>query len=357
MVAAAAAHASQGPRRAPLLARRTLSEVGSNTMRLFNEPERPVVLAPSVDSSRALRVLLFLLSVTAGSVDVIGFLGLGGLFLAHITGNLVILAAHIIADDEAPLAHLISVPVFIVVLAVTRLMSAGLERLHVTSLRPLLLLEFLLLAGLLALSVGGGSWLHLNAANATLAGMLGVSAMAVQNALVQIALKELPSTTVMTTNMTLFVIDLGEVLLGRSGSDGVKARERAKRTGLAIVGFIVGGSLGAWWQAVIGLWSLTLPAGFVLLALAIALAAKPGGSQTQSLVLAPSRISGDRPVEECSLMLDRWPAPMVEGTAKRSAALSALATSACNRPPAIPECTGARANVAQQVIGHSRDDL
>src|SRR5215831_6301396 len=36
------------------------------------------------------------LGMTAGAVDVIGFLALGGLFTAHITGNLVILAAHYI---------------------------------------------------------------------------------------------------------------------------------------------------------------------------------------------------------------------------------------------------------------------
>jgi len=179
-----------------------------------------LVSAPSVDNWRAVQVVLILLSVTAGSVDAIGFLGLGGLFIAHITGNLVILAAHIVADDKAPLANIISFPVFIVALSVTRLLAAGLERMHVTSLRPLLLLQFLLLGGFLALCVGGGLRLDPNAANATIAGMLGVSAMAVQNALVQISLKESPSTCVMTTNTTRFVIDLGEVLLGRSRNDG-----------------------------------------------------------------------------------------------------------------------------------------
>ena len=48
-----------------------------------------LVPAPSVDNCRAVQALLILLSVTAGSVDAIGFLGLGGLFIAHITGNLV----------------------------------------------------------------------------------------------------------------------------------------------------------------------------------------------------------------------------------------------------------------------------
>jgi uncharacterized membrane protein YoaK (UPF0700 family) len=251
-----------------------------SAMRSRGDPEGPVrlVSAPSVDNRRAVQVLLILLSVTAGSVDAIGFLGLGGLFIAHITGNLVILAAHIVADDEAPLAHMISFPVFIVALAVTRLLAAGLERMRVTSLRPLLLLQFLLLAGFLALCVDGSSRLDLNAANATVAGMLGVSAMAVQNALVQISLKESPSTAVMTTNTTRFVIDLGEVLLGRSWNDGVKAGERAKRTGLAIVGFVVGCGLGAGCQAITGLWSLALPAGLALVALAIAVAAKLDGS-------------------------------------------------------------------------------
>src|SRR5271168_268536 len=170
---------------------------GPKVLDIAKGPVR-LVSAPSVDNWRAVQLLLILLSLTAGSVDAIGFLGLGGLFIAHITGNLVILAARIAANNEAPLANIISFPVFNAALAVTRLLAAGLEVTHFTTLRPLLLLEFLLIAGFLALCVGGGSRLDLNAANSTVAGMLGISAMAVQNALVQIALKESPSTCVMT---------------------------------------------------------------------------------------------------------------------------------------------------------------
>jgi uncharacterized membrane protein YoaK (UPF0700 family) len=240
--------------------------------------------APPIRRSLAAKLLPTVLSLTAGSVDVISFLGLGGLFTAHITGNLVILAAHIVAGGEAPLALMISVPVFIVALAVTRLLAAGLERIHVTSLRPLLLLQFLLLAGFLALCVGGGPRLDLNAANATVAGMLGVSAMAVQNGLVQISLKGSPSTAVMTTNITRFVMDLGEVLLGRSPCDRVKAGERARQTGLAIANFVAGCGLGAGCQAVAGLWSLALPAGLALVALAMAVAARLDGAQAAPLI-------------------------------------------------------------------------
>jgi uncharacterized membrane protein YoaK (UPF0700 family) len=115
------------------------------------------VSAPSVDRSLGTKLLPSVLSVTAGSVDVIGFLGLGGLFTAHITGNLAILAAHVVSGGAAPLAPMLSVPVFMVVLGLTRLLVGGLEAIGLASLRPLLLLQFLLLAGFLALGVAAGT--------------------------------------------------------------------------------------------------------------------------------------------------------------------------------------------------------
>jgi uncharacterized membrane protein YoaK (UPF0700 family) len=239
----------------------------------------------SVDDSLGTRLLPAALSVIAGSVDTISFVGLGGLFAAHITGNLVLIAAHIVAGGEAPLAHMLSVPVFIVVIGVTRLLAYGLEWAGVETLRPLLLLQFVLLAGFLAACVAAGTPIDPNASTPVLGAMLGVAAMAVQNALVQIALKGAPSTAVMTTNITRFTVDVGELVFGRDREGAAKARERARHTWPAIVGFAAGSGLGAACQAAAGLLALLLPAGLALLAIAMG---SPRGGRRRALEIAPA---------------------------------------------------------------------
>jgi uncharacterized membrane protein YoaK (UPF0700 family) len=233
------------------------------------ECRTPRAPTPRIESSLSAKLLPTVLSIIAGSVDAIGFLGLGGLFTAHVTGNLVILAAHLVSAGEAPVAPMLSVPVFVAALGLTRLLAGALERIGLASLRPLLLLQLLLLVGFLVLCVSAGPRIDPDATKAILGGMLGVSAMAVQNALVQISLQGGPSTAVMTTNITRFMMDVGDAMLGRTSADVAKAHDRAMRTLPAIVGFAVGCGLGATCEAAIGLRSLALPAGLALLAVAM----------------------------------------------------------------------------------------
>ena len=250
---------------------------------------------PSIDDSFATRVLPFVLSVIAGGVDTIGFLGLDGLFTAHVTGNLVVLAARLLAAGAAPVAQLISVPVFIVALMLTRLLVGCLERARIASLRPLLLLQFLLLAAFLALGAAEGAGRDPNAPILVFAGMLGVSAMAVQNALVWTSLKGAPSTAVMTTNITVFTMDVGEMLLGRVSIGIATARRRAGHTWPAIVGFLLGCVLGATCEAALGLRSLVLPAGLALVAAALGAAAAPYPPKGSSSVPKEEIIVNDIP--------------------------------------------------------------
>ena len=223
----------------------------------------------SVDSSLAAKLLPGVLSVIAGSVDVISFLRLGGLFAAHITGNLVILASHLVTGRAAPLTQILSVPIFIMVLALTRLAAAGLEESHHDSLRPLLALHFILLTSVLAICVSAGFGLDPASPIAVFAGMVGVAAMAVQNALVQISLVGAPATAVMTTDVTAIVMDVGAMLFQRDPDVLARAGSRARHTWPAVVGFAVGCGLGAVLDAAIGPWSLALPIGFALLALGL----------------------------------------------------------------------------------------
>jgi uncharacterized membrane protein YoaK (UPF0700 family) len=217
-------------------------------------------------------MLPFVLSVIAGSTDTIGFLGLNGLFTAHITGNIVVLAARTVAGDPAIFSYILSVPVFMLVLLLTRLLAGGLERSGISTLAPLLLLQLISLVAFLVLCVTAGPWRDADALLAIIAGMFGVAAMAVQNALVQISLKNSPTTAVMTTNVTHFMLDLGEALAGGDAAKVTKARNRAVHTLPVIVGFTIGCGLGTAGEAIAGLWSLALPTGLALLSFAMGLA-------------------------------------------------------------------------------------
>jgi uncharacterized membrane protein YoaK (UPF0700 family) len=210
------------------------------------------------------RALPFVLSLIAGSTDTIGFLGLNGLFTAHITGNVVVLAAHLITGDPAIVSYILAVPVFMLVMLLTSLFANDLERSGVATLRLLLLLQLLLLVGFLTLSVIYRA--NLNPALAVITGMTGVAAMAVQTALVQVSLKGTPSTGVMTTNVTQFIVALAEVLARREVSTAEKARARMFHILPVIGGFVLGCALGAALEEAWGLRSLGLPTALALLA-------------------------------------------------------------------------------------------
>jgi uncharacterized membrane protein YoaK (UPF0700 family) len=243
--------------------------VSADTARQSDSANAPAAV-PATASWLAMALFTGVLSMTAGSMDVIGFLGLSGLFTAHITGNLVILAAHMASGDPAQLAPMLSVPVFMVVLFLARLFAGGLEAVGRASLRPLLLLQFAFLAVLLALCLAVGTTIDANAPLATVVGMLGVAAMAVQNALVQVSLRGVPATAVITTNVARFATDIGTVLLRANPAGVAKARRRANHTWPSIAGFIIGCAIGAVGEAELGLRALLLPAGLALLALVMA---------------------------------------------------------------------------------------
>src|SRR5260370_25369497 len=93
-----------------------------------------------------------LLSVIAGMVDLTGFFTLGHVFTAHITGNLVVAAAAAVHGGPFNLAQALAIPVFMLALAAVWLIAEASHRRGPSLARPLLLVQFLLLAAVLIFS-------------------------------------------------------------------------------------------------------------------------------------------------------------------------------------------------------------
>jgi uncharacterized membrane protein YoaK (UPF0700 family) len=202
--------------------------------------------------------VLFLLSATAGSTDAIAFLGLG-VFTAHITGNIVVLVAHLAANGRAGIAQMISVPVFMTVVAIARLLAITLDR-HRNGMaaRALLLIQFAFLLGFLLLSFPLGRSFDPNSSLAVLAVMCGVAAMAVQNVMVQTSMSGASATAVLTTNVARLAIAGVDVVAGPL-ADRRTAREKIASTFPQILGFVVGCAAGGFLEWQLGLLALLFP--------------------------------------------------------------------------------------------------
>jgi len=204
---------------------------------------------------------IFLLSMIAGAVDTIGFLALGGLFAAHITGNIVVLGAHFVTGKFSQSGPLLAVPVFMFVLGVMALIAGRMEKAGISLLMPLLFLQWLLLTISFVIGITLGPFADMDGLGAVCTGMLAVSAMAAQSATVKLAMKKAPSTVAMTNNITQLTLDLALLIHQRQATpeENMTAKHQAKESFISIFGFIMGCALGAILQVRFNLMALMLP--------------------------------------------------------------------------------------------------
>jgi uncharacterized membrane protein YoaK (UPF0700 family) len=166
----------------------------------------PQTSEDSAELSRLQKRLPTLLSAIAGMVDLIGYLTLGNIFTAHITGNLVVIAALTVRAGRMNPAQVLAIPVFIAAVAAVWLVARMSGTRGSELARLLLLVQFLLLAGVLIFSVIAKPAANPHGLMAGIAAMIAVSAMACQFALLRLALPVAPSTAVMTGNLTNAVL-------------------------------------------------------------------------------------------------------------------------------------------------------
>jgi uncharacterized membrane protein YoaK (UPF0700 family) len=217
--------------------------------------------------------LPFLLSFTGGYVDTAGFLGLGGLFTAHVTGNFVTLGAALASGTSGIIAKLLALPVFCLTIFLLRYVMRRSVSNNDLSLRIMLILKLLLLTAGAVLAIRLGPFADPDGLPLVTTGMLLVTAMAIQNAVHRIHLSSAPPTTLMTGTTTQIMIDLADVAQGVTGDPEKPVKTRLSKMALAVAAFALGCGLAALSYIVAGVWCFALPP---LLALAsVALAFRP----------------------------------------------------------------------------------
>jgi uncharacterized membrane protein YoaK (UPF0700 family) len=209
-----------------------------------------------------------LLSVIAGMVDLIGFLTLGNIFTAHITGNLVVAAAVLVRGGPLNPAQALAIPVFMLAVAATWWVAKTSGMRGPRLARLLLLIQFLLLAGVLIFTVVTGAAANPRGVTAAVAAMIAVSAMACQYALLRLATPRAPSTAVMTGNLTYAVLSLMDAT-SRDQPLIDNAGERLRRTVPLLIGFFGGCVVAAAAVAFLGSWAWAFPAALAGIAVAL----------------------------------------------------------------------------------------
>lgn len=200
-----------------------------------------------------------LLSFNGGFVDTVGFLGLSGLFVAHITGNFVTLGAALVLGSHGILNKILALPEFIAVIALARLAGGVARRRGWPALRIMLTTEVILLAAFFGLAVTFGPFENADRPLALLTGFAGIAAMALQNALQRVHLASLPPTTLMTGSTTQATIDAVDLLAGTAAGDAPAVRTRLSGMAMSVLLFAAGCAAGAllFWLA--GFWCLAVP--------------------------------------------------------------------------------------------------
>jgi uncharacterized membrane protein YoaK (UPF0700 family) len=199
-----------------------------------------------------------ILALLAGITDVTSWILLGGLFTAHVTGNLVLVAADVVTGAQPHLATVLALPVFVVTVIVATAVARKLAGRDSRVKRLLLGAQALLLVAAAVLSFTGTASASPQGGLALAIGLCAVCAMATQNAYLHLASPKAPSTAVMTGNLVVATIAVFDLVTSRGKS--ATASAHWKETWPLLAGFIGGCLVGAASSTVFGDHAAVVPA-------------------------------------------------------------------------------------------------
>jgi uncharacterized membrane protein YoaK (UPF0700 family) len=213
----------------------------------------------AIFSSMRIISLAALLSFNGGFVDTAGFLGLQGLFTAHVTGNFVTLAATLVMGTHGVIVKLLALPEFVIIVALACIAGSALRARGLPPLPILLMAKVCFLLAFFVLAVVLGPFPDSDVPAALLTGFAGVAGMAVQNAVQRVYLASIPPTTLMTGNTTHAVLYAVDLIWGAIQDETLAVRARFARTLRGIVWFAGGCTVAAVLYYWFGFWCLLVP--------------------------------------------------------------------------------------------------
>lgn len=215
-------------------------------------------------------LLLFVLSAISGVVDVISFLTLK-IFAAHVTGNLVLIAAALTGGHNPRSDQVLAIPVFMAATAAAWLIAktSGLQGLHLA--RLLLAVQFVLLVAVLVIGISYRPSVNPKGPMLTVDAMLAVAAIACQFAFLRVVMPKAPPTSVMSGHLSTVTLGLIDRLAGQALTE--EATERLRNAFFLLLGFFGGCAAGAGAVLSFGDWSWLLAVALAAIAVVLAPAA------------------------------------------------------------------------------------
>jgi uncharacterized membrane protein YoaK (UPF0700 family) len=209
------------------------------------------------------------LAFIAGFLEACGLIALFGVFVGHVTANVAVLGMAIATGAPGSWIKLLALPVFIAVVALTRVGVHPLRLHGYDETRLIMALELALLLAFVTAGLRYGPFTEPEGWSTMLTAALGVATLAVQNSGMRLVWQKRPSTTVMTMNLTQLVIDAIVILREPKDATTAATWERLGLVAPTLGGFLIGAAAGGVGYLVAGFYAGFVPAAVLLLLILI----------------------------------------------------------------------------------------
>ncbi|WP_224973708.1 YoaK family protein [Acinetobacter oleivorans] len=201
-----------------------------------------------------------ILGFNAGYVDTASFLGIHGLFAAHVTGNFVTLGAALTSGNQnGAWAKLLALPMFCLVVFSVKLIDRSYLKASKSSYNFLLKLMFFLFTVAAVISIEYLPFPQTDTWPSFIVGMLLVAAMSIQNAVHRLHWTKEAPTTVMTGSTTQMMLDAADWFSQPSEEKKEQIRKRFSTVLPTMLSFALGCAVAALVYKFALIWLFVIP--------------------------------------------------------------------------------------------------